>query len=204
MQANIALIGKNSLMMQGLKSMLESIASFANITIYATTAEMLADHNIGNHFHYFITPPAYLEDPEFYTVHKNQTIILSDGQSEQGIPTNMHRINMLLPAEELLKQFLLFQQYAHKGYNRYPHAIADKLQEDDSKRPVALSSREIDVLKLLACGFINKEVADQLHISINTVITHRKNIMQKLGSQSLSRLVIYAVQHGHIRAEDIK
>jgi DNA-binding NarL/FixJ family response regulator len=56
-----------------------------------------------------------------------------------------------------------------------------------------LSDREIDVLKLLATGHANKEIADKLNISINTVITHRKNISQKTGIKSVSGLTIYAV-----------
>lgn len=56
-----------------------------------------------------------------------------------------------------------------------------------------LSDREIDVLKLLASGMANKEIADKLNISINTVITHRKNISQKTGIKSVSGLTIYAV-----------
>lgn len=56
-----------------------------------------------------------------------------------------------------------------------------------------LSERETDVLKLLATGLTNKEIADKLNISINTVITHRKNITQKTGIKSVSGLTIYAV-----------
>lgn len=56
-----------------------------------------------------------------------------------------------------------------------------------------LSDRETDVLKLLATGMSNKEIADKLNISINTVITHRKNISQKTGIKTVSGLTIYAV-----------
>ena len=56
-----------------------------------------------------------------------------------------------------------------------------------------LTDREIDVLKLLATGLANKEIADKLNISVNTVITHRKNISQKTGIKSVSGLTIYAV-----------
>lgn len=56
-----------------------------------------------------------------------------------------------------------------------------------------LSDREIDVLKLLVKGNANKEIADKLNISINTVISHRKNISQKTGIKSVSGLTIYTV-----------
>jgi DNA-binding NarL/FixJ family response regulator len=61
-----------------------------------------------------------------------------------------------------------------------------------------LSDREIEVLSLIVQGLINKEIADQLNIGLSTVITHRKNIMDKLGMHSVSALTIYAVMHGYV------
>ncbi|WP_372651382.1 response regulator transcription factor [Draconibacterium sp.] len=61
-----------------------------------------------------------------------------------------------------------------------------------------LSEREIDVLKLLASGKSNKEIAEELFISIHTVISHRKNISSKIGVKSTAALVIYAVANGLI------
>lgn len=61
-----------------------------------------------------------------------------------------------------------------------------------------LSQREIDVLCLLAKGLTNKEIADRLFISINTVLTHRKNISAKLGIRSISGLSVYAIMNGYI------
>jgi DNA-binding NarL/FixJ family response regulator len=61
-----------------------------------------------------------------------------------------------------------------------------------------LSERETDVLKLLVTGNANKEIADKLNISTNTVITHRKNISQNTGIKSVSGLTIYAVVNNYI------
>lgn len=55
-----------------------------------------------------------------------------------------------------------------------------------------LSSREIEVLTLVARGLSNKRIADQLFISIHTVITHRQNITFKLGIKSIPGLTLYA------------
>ena len=57
----------------------------------------------------------------------------------------------------------------------------------------SLTERENEVLKLLVGGKSNKEIADSLHLSTHTVITHRKNISQKTGIKSVSGLTIYAV-----------
>jgi len=56
-----------------------------------------------------------------------------------------------------------------------------------------LSDRETEVLVLLVDGLSNKEIADKLHISIHTVISHRRNISDKTGVKSLSGLTIYAI-----------
>lgn len=61
-----------------------------------------------------------------------------------------------------------------------------------------LTAREIDVLRGIARGLLNKEIADELHISINTVLSHRKNIVEKLGVKTVSGLTLYAVMNGII------
>ncbi|HIZ26992.1 MAG TPA: response regulator transcription factor [Candidatus Barnesiella merdipullorum] len=67
-----------------------------------------------------------------------------------------------------------------------------------------LSPREIEVLKLVAKGFMNKEIADQLNISINTVLSHRKNLTSKLGIKTVSGLSFYALMNGYISDIDNK
>lgn len=66
-----------------------------------------------------------------------------------------------------------------------------------------LSEREKDVLAQVALGFTNKEIADKLFISIHTVISHRKNITEKLGIKSISGLTVYAILNKLIDTENI-
>jgi two-component system, NarL family, response regulator NreC len=56
-----------------------------------------------------------------------------------------------------------------------------------------LTERETEILKLVALGNASKEIADKLNISTHTVITHRKNITEKLGIKSISGLTVYAI-----------
>ena len=67
-----------------------------------------------------------------------------------------------------------------------------------------LSPREIEVLQLIAQGFLNKEIADRLNISINTVLSHRKNITAKLGIKSVSGLSFYAMMNGYVSSAEIE
>jgi len=61
-----------------------------------------------------------------------------------------------------------------------------------------LSKREIEILKMFAEGFINKEIADRLFISIRTVESHKNHIMQKLNLKTQVELVKYAIRHNLI------
>ena len=67
-----------------------------------------------------------------------------------------------------------------------------------SEKSDALSKREIEILILVAQGLMNKEIADRLNISLNTVITHRKNIIKKTGIKSVAGLTSYALMHNYI------
>jgi DNA-binding NarL/FixJ family response regulator len=59
-----------------------------------------------------------------------------------------------------------------------------------------LSPREREVLQLLAEGHSTKEVAEQLHVSTNTIETHRAHIMEKLDIRTFASLVKYAIREG--------
>jgi DNA-binding NarL/FixJ family response regulator len=74
--------------------------------------------------------------------------------------------------------------------------LSDFLEKPSRALPGnSITNRETEVLKLLAGGGSNKDVAGALDISLRTVETHRANIMHKLGFHSLSDLVRYAVKH---------
>jgi DNA-binding NarL/FixJ family response regulator len=60
--------------------------------------------------------------------------------------------------------------------------------------PVVLSDRENEIIKLIAEGNTNPQIADQLFLSSHTVNTHRKNIMTKLGVKNTAGIVMYAVK----------
>lgn len=72
------------------------------------------------------------------------------------------------------------------------------------ERNSVISHRELDVLRLVALGYINKEIADKLNISHNTVLTHRKNIMSKLGIRTVSGLIFYCISNGYISSDEIE
>ncbi len=80
----------------------------------------------------------------------------------------------------------------HKHLNKSPSI----------KRQGKLSRRETDVLRLLVKGYSNKQIAQELFISVHTVISHRKNITGKLGIRSIAALTVYAVINNLIAVDD--
>ncbi len=70
-------------------------------------------------------------------------------------------------------------------------------QSADDKA-VALTGRELEVLKLIGKGYSNSEIADKLFISIRTVDSHKTNLIAKTGSKNIVSMLIYAIKHGLI------
>jgi two-component system response regulator NreC len=67
--------------------------------------------------------------------------------------------------------------------------------------PDGLSDREVEVLRMIALGHTNAEIAEQLYLSVRTVETHRAHIQQKLRLGSRSELVRYALEHGLVSTD---
>lgn len=194
-QPEIAIIEPNTLSSLGLKSILEEIIPMATIRTFRHFSELM-DDTPDMYAHYFISAQIYVEHNAFFLPRKRKTIVLASDSPQfqlSGVPV----LNIYEPEEELVKNILRLHQHAH--HNGYP--IKDMPQKESHQE--ILSAREIEVLVLITKGLINKEIADKLNISLTTVITHRKNITEKLGIKSVSGLTIYAVMNGYIEADRI-
>jgi len=64
------------------------------------------------------------------------------------------------------------------------------------ERQAALTARELEILQYIVDGKSNKEIADALRLSVNTVSVHRANIMDALGIHKTAELVVYAIRNG--------
>jgi DNA-binding NarL/FixJ family response regulator len=85
----------------------------------------------------------------------------------------------------------------HAGKKRIPQEVAAQLAEHIADEP--LTSREIDVLQHVATGNRNRDIAEQLFISEETVKVHVKHIMEKLGARDRTSAVAIAVRRGIIQ-----
>lgn len=90
-----------------------------------------------------------------------------------------------------------------------PNSVVDAIQSalnsftDDRPLNSSLTDREIEILKWVALGNASKDIADRLNISTHTVVTHRKNITEKLGIKSISGLTVYAILNKIIDTNDL-
>jgi two-component system, NarL family, invasion response regulator UvrY len=72
---------------------------------------------------------------------------------------------------------------------------ADLARSDDELPHQGLSDREFEILRLVASGKRPSEIADELHLSVKTVSTHRARVLQKLNLRTTAQLMRYAVKH---------
>jgi len=91
-----------------------------------------------------------------------------------------------------------------KGEKFFCGQVLDALKDGGAEQgsafcaPISLSSREVGIIRLVAEGLTNKQIGEKLCISTHTVMTHRKNIMGKLGINNTAGMVIYAVKENII------
>ena len=186
----IAIIEQNTLAALGLRTIIEELIPDAVIRTFASFGQ-LTDDTPDMYAHYFVSAQIYFAHTAFFLERKPKTIVLSSGEQPQlnGVPT----LDCTLPQDRLVKTIVSLRRYGHRP-NAHP-AVSNT--EHD------LSPREIEVLVLVTKGYINKEIAERLNISLTTVISHRKNITEKLGIKSVSALAIYAVMHGYVNPDRV-
>lgn len=193
----IAIVTSNTLEAVGLASLIHTMMPQADIRSFAHAAELAAADD-GRFAHYFISAEALMEDAALFDGRHHRTFVLIHGNEPGQLPADLHTLNICQPEAQLVRGLLRLEQMGH-GPHR-PHA--DAILAATSRRQ-QLTPREREVLCLIVAGLINKEIAARLGVSLTTVISHRKNLTEKLGTRSVSALTIYAVMHGLVKAEDI-
>ena len=186
----VAILDPNTLSALGLKSILQNIMPIMTVDTFGSFSE-LAAADADNYFHYFVAMSIVLENKPFFLERRRKTIVLTLSLDTMSQLSNFHCLCVNVPEQQLVRSLLTLQQHAH-GRGEHLPPMPEMLQRK------VLSDREIEVMSLIVQGYINKEIADRLNIGLATVITHRKNIMDKLGLKSVSALTIYAVMHGYV------
>lgn len=176
---SVAVISKETLSTIGLKHLLQNLFDISPILFKTWNEKEIANQD--NFDLYITSMEEYVENIDFFIPRRNKTLILGTDNinhiSRSGI------LNCNANEDAIVEQI---------------KTTIEQIEQNTATTHNELSQREIDVLKLIATGCLNKEIADKLNISINTVLTHRKNITSKLEIRSVSGLSFYAMMNGYV------
>ena len=186
-----AVIDSNILTCIGLQHLLDRLLPMADIQVFSNTKELMELGDISEFLHFFVSSNVYFEQTNFFRQYPKKTIVLVKGDMQIK---DVHTLNICQNEKDLVGEFMALQ---HKGHD---HAINMARQVEQKQ---LLSSREVEVAILLCKGFINKEIAEKLSLATTTVISHRKNIMEKIHARSLADIIIYCVVKGIVSIEEL-
>ena len=193
MQFKIAVVDFNILACMGLERILKELIPVAEILTCESFEELLSMDET-DFIHYFVSSRIYFEHTAYFRAKSGRSIVMVSGEmSINGVAT----LNVCQGEASLVRDLLSLQRRGHHNNAHVHSAVSDKdIPYAVSSKEYILSSREMEVALLLCQGCINKEIADKLNIGLTTVITHRKNIMDKLRARSLADVIIYCVMNG--------
>lgn len=192
----IAIIDQNTLSNVTLRSVLWDLYNKVEVLTYNSMDAFIKDSN--RHFvHFFVSSDIFFTHVDEFELLRNQTTVLCIGPNKRYENAGFTVLDISLPEQELIGKLLNIQFTS----------IYDPQKSQKSKNGIEvtneLSVREKDVLRLIIKGYTNKEISSGLDISITTVIFHRNNICEKLGTRSIGKMTIYAVLSGLVEINDI-
>ena len=194
MKENVFIIHRSEIIRKGLSLILQDyfkmeitqlnlakdLSSFSGITNSTTILIMEAEAELN---------PTAIEQ-----LKKNNEVYLVGFYSETTGERSNHAFDYELNQFSSAIQIQKLIQVIRKAGSKQKNGLQDNGE---------LTTREKEVIKLIALGLANKEIADKLFISIHTVISHRKNITEKLGIKSISGLTVYAIMNNLLDIQDI-
>lgn len=177
----IAIIDNNVLTGIGLQHILKDIIPMAEIVVLHDFTD-IEGTAYNDYAHFFVSSRIFFEHSQFFRQNTKKTIVLVSGDANV---TGLRTLNICQDEKPLLRDILALHAAGHGRQGNTPPQSNPQL-----------SAREAEVAVLLCKGYINKEIAGRLNISLTTVISHRRNIMIKLHARSLADIIIYSVMHG--------
>lgn len=210
MRPEFAIVDANTLSCLGMKQLLEDIIPMAEISVFHSFEELVTSQP-ERFMHFFVASGIFFENANYFISQPRKSIVLVRGNAFPHI-NGLLTLNVCQEEKDMVKALLKLQHRGHgaPGQPTSPHA-AEKATTTGhvttaprtATSTSLLSSREAEVAILLAKGYINKEVADRLCISLTTVISHRKNIMEKLKARSLADIIVHVVMSGLISVDEL-
>jgi two-component system, NarL family, response regulator NreC len=137
--------------------------------------------------------------------HEDTRVIVLTAQRDPSFAAEALRLGAAgyLPKEAAEDQLLEAIRVAAGGGTYLEPQLGARLAASAAATPAELTDRELEVLRLVARGQTNREVAERLFLSVRTVETHRARLQRKLGLSRRSDLVEYALERGLVEASEL-
>ena len=192
MQTTIAVLENEYLVALGLKSCLATFYPSADIIVYNRFDDCKHDIERSDgrrpyFVHFFVSDSILALHRNYFLALPQMTVALVRRTTPFAAMADFPTLDVTGDQQHILQSLLDL------------HKALEKKQTET----VTLSKREVQVLQCVAKGMLNKEIADALCISQNTVITHRAHITEKLGIHSVAALTVYAVLNGYVSYSEI-
>ncbi len=188
----LAIIDRNTLSRTTLQNIITE--TFGNIEVYSygSMDSFIRDSN--RHFiHFFVSGDILFRHIDEFETLQNQTTVMCEGTNRRFEAAGYDVLDISQPLKEIIGKLTVI-----KLVSRYEDVLpkATKIKE-------TLSAREKEVLRLMVKGLINKEIAQELGVSLPTAVFHRNNICDKLQTRSIGRLTIFAIMSGIVDINEI-
>lgn len=207
MKPAIAIVTANTLAAIGLSDIIQRMMPGADVHLFESYGALAAESDSDSFFHYFVSAREVIAGAAWFLPRQHKTIVLLHGTDAGHLPQGFHTLNVCQNETALVRGIMELAHRSHHAHGQAPEAVrrAERPEGSENRQPAMphLTPREREVLQGIVRGLINKEIAAEMGVSLATVITHRKNLTDKLGTRSVSALTIFAVAHGLVRGEEI-
>lgn len=193
MPASVIIAEHSEIIRRGMADILEKSGLFDRIREVACAANLM---ELVNRYH----PDVLVVNPGMVDSHFRDQLKNSGGKRPRlaAIVYSFHEEAVLEAFDELIPI-----NDTRAKIQKKLTALVNTSPVDSRETDHGLSPREIEVLRELVRGLSNKEISDKLFISTHTVMSHRKNITQKLNIKSVAGLTVYAILNKIIKMEDL-
>ena len=181
MRPSIAIITPNTLAAIGLSDIIHRMMPGADVCLFAHHAEMVAQGEADEFFHYFISANELLTCATYFLRRQHKTIVLVHGEEAMHLPQGFHTLNVFQSEQDLISDIITLAHRSHSAHGAEPEVVkqASHPQSDSEATEAAhphLTPREREVLKGIVEGLINKEIAARMgavsytHLTLPTIL----------------------------------
>lgn len=206
MHPKISIVIADTLSRIGLAEIIRKMMPGVEIVSFSSFDELDESEERDAFFHYFVSAKIVLSGAAFFLRNQHKTIVLVHGDEGKLLPSGFHLLNVLQSEADLVRSIWTMAERSHGRHGAPPAAVREAKGSRWQIHPepkTDLTPRECEVLKWIVNGLINKQIAEKMGVSLATVITHRNNLTDKIGTRSVAALTMYAISHGLVSSDEI-